>query len=53
MGRDADFGSIEIGMEANLIVLDADPRADIKNTQSIYRVIRAGEALPAEYSMLR
>lgn len=31
-----------VGKLADLIVLDADPTADIRNTRKIVRVIRAG-----------
>ena len=37
---EADFGTIEV---ADLIVLNADPLADIRNTLEIDRVMRLGE----------
>ena len=39
----ADFGTIETGKTADLIVLNADPLADIRNTLEIDRVMRLGE----------
>jgi imidazolonepropionase-like amidohydrolase len=40
---EADFGTLVPGKVADLIVLDADPLADIRNTQKIDRVMRLGE----------
>ncbi len=37
-----DFGSIAEGMAADLILLSADPLADIRNTRQIDRVMQAG-----------
>ena len=39
----ADFGTLEAGKAADLIVLNADPLADIRNTLEIDRVMRLGE----------
>ena len=39
----ADFGTIEADKAADLIVLNADPLADIRNTLEIDRVMRLGE----------
>jgi len=43
MGRLADFGTVEAGKAADLVVLDADPTADIANVRRIVRVVRAGK----------
>ena len=39
----ADFGTLEAGKIADLVVLDADPLTDIRNTLQIDRVMQAGE----------
>ena len=40
---EADFGTLEAGKIVDLIVLNADPLADITNTLEIDRVMRLGE----------
>ena len=40
---EADFGTLTPGMSADLIVLNADPLADIRNTQQIDRLMLRGE----------
>ena len=40
---EADFGTLEAGKVADLVVLNADPLADIRNTLDIDRVMRLGE----------
>jgi imidazolonepropionase-like amidohydrolase len=42
MGRVSDLGAVEPGKRADLLVLDADPERDIRNTRRIHRVIRGG-----------
>ncbi|MBP6679763.1 MAG: amidohydrolase family protein [Saprospiraceae bacterium] len=42
LGREKEFGSISEGKKANLVLLDADPVADLENTTKIYRVINKG-----------
>jgi imidazolonepropionase-like amidohydrolase len=46
MGLDAkgrrEFGSLEPGMAADLVLLSADPLSDIQNTRKIDRVMQAG-----------
>ena len=44
MGVDDDFGRVREGMVADLLLLDADPLDEIRNTREIHRVIRAGVA---------
>ena len=39
---EADYGTLQAGNVADLLVLDADPLVDIKNTIEIGRAMRAG-----------
>jgi imidazolonepropionase-like amidohydrolase len=43
MGRQKEIGTLERGKFADLVILDADPLADIKNTRKILKVMKAGE----------
>lgn len=43
MGRQSDIGTLEKGKFADLVILNADPIADIKNTRNIFKVMKAGE----------
>jgi imidazolonepropionase-like amidohydrolase len=43
MGRQAEVGTLEKGKFADLVILDADPLVDIKNTRKISKVMKAGE----------
>jgi imidazolonepropionase-like amidohydrolase len=42
MGAQDSLGTIEVGKIANMIVLDKNPVADIRNTLSINSVIKRG-----------
>ena len=43
LGMEKDLGTIENGKIANLVLLDADPLADIHNTTKIFEVFLAGK----------
>ena len=43
LGRD-DIGTLAPGMRADMVVLDADPLADIANAARIHRVVKGGVA---------
>ena len=43
MGKDAELGSLERGKLADIILLDADPTADIKNARKIFKVMKGGK----------
>ena len=42
LGREEDLGSVEVGKLADLVVLNADPTADVKNCRQIEWVIKGG-----------
>ena len=42
IGRLDDLGTLELGKLADLVILDRDPVADIRNTQGIAAVMRGG-----------
>jgi imidazolonepropionase-like amidohydrolase len=44
LGREGDLGSVTPGKYADLLILDADPLADIGNLRRIRTVIRGGVA---------
>jgi imidazolonepropionase-like amidohydrolase len=43
MGRERDLGTLEKGKFADLVILNADPHADIRNARKIYKVMKAGQ----------
>jgi imidazolonepropionase-like amidohydrolase len=45
LGREKDLGSVEIGKQADLMLLDGSPLENIANTQRIAAVIRDGNYL--------
>ncbi|NBW75087.1 MAG: amidohydrolase [Sphingomonadaceae bacterium] len=47
LGYDADVGSLEVGKLADLVVLDADPTKDIRNSDKISKVMIGGRLLDA------
>jgi len=42
LGRDHDLGTVEEGKLADLLILDADPLEDIRNTLRIHGVVKGG-----------
>jgi imidazolonepropionase-like amidohydrolase len=46
LGVDAKVGTIEPGKAADILLLDANPLDDIKNTRKIRAVIKGGRAVP-------
>jgi imidazolonepropionase-like amidohydrolase len=46
-----DLGIVAPGRAADLLVLDADPLADIRNTRRIHAVYLAGESVPTIWSL--
>jgi hypothetical protein len=47
LGYDREIGSLEVGKLADLLVMDRDPLADIRNTESISRVMLNGRLYDA------
>jgi len=45
MGREKDVGTLEKGKLADLLVLGADPLADVKNLRRIEKVMKGGKLL--------
>ena len=48
VGADAHLGTLEPGKLADLVLLDANPLDDIRNTQAIWRVIKGGRVVDPE-----
>lgn len=48
MGAESEVGQIAEGFLADLVILDADPTRDIRNTRRIWRVIQGGRILDRE-----
>jgi imidazolonepropionase-like amidohydrolase len=43
MGRGKEVGTLQKGMLADIVLLDADPVRDIHNTEKIFKVMKAGQ----------
>jgi len=52
MGRGNELGRLQPGMLADLLVLDSDPLADIRNTENIVFVIKGGQILHCDTKIL-
>ena len=42
LGADKDLGTIQVGKWADLVILDADPLADIRNSRRIWQIVHNG-----------
>lgn len=47
LGREATMGSVAVGKDANLVLLDANPIASVQHLHRIHGVMRAGTYYPA------
>ena len=43
LGREAKMGAVEPGMDANLVLLAANPLEDVRNLHGIRGVVRGGK----------
>ena len=43
LGAESALGTIEVGKWADLVILDGDPLADIRNTRRIWQVVKYGQ----------
>lgn len=48
LGREKDLGTVEAGKAADLLLLAADPSADVANFRRLKFVVRAGELRPLD-----
>jgi imidazolonepropionase-like amidohydrolase len=53
MGREAELGTLEKGKYADLVILNADPLRDIRNTRKIFKVIRNGVVIDIPTNALK
>lgn len=42
LGLEGEAGAVQAGMLADLVILDADPLADVGNLQKVHRVVKGG-----------
>jgi Tol biopolymer transport system component len=48
LGAEDEIGTIEVGKWADLVLLDADPLDDIRNTRRIWKLIQGGQVVDRE-----
>jgi hypothetical protein len=48
LGAEDEIGTVEEGKWADLVILNADPLEDIRNTRNIWMVIKGGEIIDRE-----
>ncbi len=48
VGAGDELGTLEVGKLADIVLLDANPLEDIKNTQAIWRVLKGGVVFDPE-----
>jgi imidazolonepropionase-like amidohydrolase/Tol biopolymer transport system component len=48
LGAEHEIGTVEVGRIADLLLLDADPLEDIRNTRRIWQVIQGGRVVDRE-----
>ena len=48
VGAGDELGALEVGKLADIVLLDANPLEDIKNTQAIWRVLKGGVVFDPE-----
>jgi len=45
LGADKDLGTIQVGKWADLVILDADPLVDIRNSRRIWQILHNGHVV--------
>jgi len=53
VGREAELGAVEVGKLADLLVLEASPLEELRNTTRIHAVVKNGVALRPEQILPR
>ena len=42
LGREAEFGALEVGLAADMVAVDGDPLADIERMRAVHAVMKQG-----------